>query len=166
MEKTGKVQSGLLVYLKEHGRLFLLCGGLLLGIALIALGGSLMGDDPQATSTTGDMGLAELQSYEIALEKELAALCEAVAGVGQAEVMVHLERGTHTLFATDGDGKTVTVGTGSAQNALQSALLSPKVAGVGVVCRGGNDPAVQQRLTELISTTLDIPSNRVFITGK
>ncbi len=158
--------GGLLGFLRERGRLVLLVGGLLAGVLLIVLGGMLGSDDKAKDTVQDGEGVAALQAYETALEKELEALCESVAGVGHAQVMVHLEGGAQTRFATDKDGKTVTIGTGSAQSALQSTLLSPTVAGVGVVCRGGNDPGVQKKLVELISTTLGISSSRVFVTGK
>lgn len=157
--------GGLWGFLQERKRLLVLMGGLLAGVLLIVWGGTLTQSDSSETQESGE-DLSALQAYEATLEKELETLCESVAGVGHAEVMVHLESGTQTRFATDKDGKTVTIGTGSAQSALQSTLLSPTVAGVGVVCRGGNDPSVQKKLIELISTTLGISANRVFVTGK
>ena len=155
---------GVLGYLKKNGRLVLLGLGVLVGILLIAIGGSFSKEEQPGSES--DQSLSDLQAYESALEKELAELCSAVAGVGQVEVLVHLESGTRTQYATAADGKPLTVGTGSSQQALQSTLLSPKVAGVGVVCRGGNRADVQQRLIELISTALDISTGRVFVTGK
>lgn len=157
---------GLWGFLKERGRLLILLGGLLVGIVLIVLGGRIGEKSENSDTSNGGEDLSALQAYETTLEKELEAICESVAGVGHAQVMVHLEGGTQIKFATDKDGKTVTVGTGSAQSALQSSLLSPTVAGVGVVCRGGNDPGVQKKLVELVSTTLGISANRVFVTGK
>ncbi len=151
-------------YLKKNGRLFLLGLGVLAGVLLIVIGGSFSEQEQQTEGT--EQTLLDLQAYESALEKELAELCSAVAGVGQVEVMVHLECGTRTQYATATDGKPLTVGTGSAQQALPSTLLSPKVAGVGVVCRGGNRADVQEKLIELISTALDISASRVFVTGK
>jgi stage III sporulation protein AG len=80
--------------------------------------------------------------------------------------MVHLQGGTRVVYATDEKGKPVAVGSGSSEQALQSTLLSPEIAGVAVVCRGGSSPAIQHTLTELLSTALGIPSNRVSIAGK
>ena len=100
------------------------------------------------------------------LEKEIKALCEDVSGVGQVEVMLRLQGGTRVLYATDEKGKPASVGSGSAEQPLHSSILMPEVAGVAIVCRGGNSPTVQKTLTDLVSTALGIPANRVAVTGK
>ena len=110
--------------------------------------------------------LEELIAYETQLEKEVAKLCSEVAGVGQVEVMLHLQGGTRVLYATDEKGKPASVGSGSAEQPLHSAVLLPEIAGVAIVCRGGSSPHVQKTLTDLISTALGIPTSRVAVTGK
>ena len=40
-----------------------------------------------------------------------------------------------------------------------------RIEGVGVVCVGGNDPAIRRELTELISAACGIRSNKIFVTG-
>ena len=166
MEEKKKAPSGLLGFLGARGRLWLLLGGLLCGIFLIVLGSSLQETDASGTASTHTYDLAQLQSYEQHLEKEIAALCDEVAGVGQSEVMLHLKGGTRVIYATDEKGKPALVGSGSAEQALPSTVLLPEIAGVAVVCRGGNSPSVQQTLTTMISTALGIPTNRVSVTGK
>jgi hypothetical protein len=108
----------------------------------------------------------DLAAYQKALEEELAALCEAVAGVGKVDVMVTLGSGCRVVYVTDGSGKIATTGTGSAQRAVYRTLQPPTVVGVGVVCKGGDNPHVQRALTDLVSTTLGITTNRVFVAGK
>ena len=165
MEQKKRTPSGLLGFLGAHGRLWLLLGGLVCGIFLILIGSSM----EQGESNTQEgyaEDLAALQAYEKALEKEIADLCDEVAGVGQSEVMVRLQGGTRVVYATDEKGKPVTVGSGSSEQALPSTVLSPEIAGVAVVCRGGSSPAIQHKLTDLISTALGIPANRVIVAGK
>ena len=89
-----------------------------------------------------------------------------MAGVSHVEVAVTLGSGTRVAYATNEKGELETVGSGSAQKPVYRTVEPPLVAGVGVVRRGGNDPHVQSALTELLSTTLGIPANRVFVTGK
>ena len=165
MEQKKKSPSGLMGFLGARGRIWLLIGGVLCGIFLLLLGSSMQQKEITA-STDHTEDVAALQEYEKTLEKEIAALCDEVAGVGQCEVMVHLQGGTRVVYATDEKGKPMAVGSGSSEQALQSALLSPEIAGVAVVCRGGDSPTVQHTLTELISTALGIPTNRVSIAGK
>ena len=165
MEQRKNAPSGLLGFFGARGRMWLLLGGLICGIFLILLGSS-MQESEQYTPSTPVQDLDALQSYQQELEKEIAALCDEVSGIGQTDVMIHLKGGTRVLYATDEKGKPVLVGSGSSEQALPSTVLAPEIAGVGVVCRGGNSPAAQQKLISLISTTLGIPTNRVSVTGK
>ena len=164
MEKKN-ITHGIWGFLKTRGRIWLLLGGALAGLFLIVLGGSLRSEEASETpSYTED--LSALQTYEETLEKELEGLCGSVAGVGQVEVMVRLARGTRVLYATDSNGSPGSVGSGSGEQALYETLLTPEVAGVGIVCRGGDNPKIQQTLTDLVATALNISSNRVSVAGK
>jgi stage III sporulation protein AG len=165
MEQRKKPASGLWGFWGARGRIWLLLCGVIGGIFLLVLG-SAMQETQESASAARTEDLSAMQSYEQHLEKEIAALCDEVAGVGHCEVMVHLRGGTRVIYATDEKGKPVLVGSGSAEQALPATVLTPEIAGVGVVCRGGEKPAVQQTLVELISTTLGIPANRVFVAGK
>lgn len=166
MQQTKKQLSGLWVFLKSRGRIWILLGGVVAGIMLILLGGSIGNEEKEQHDKATGETLADLQSYTEALEKELEAMCAAVSGVGQVDVMVRLAGGTSIIYAEDGSGKPVTVGSGSSQSPLYATLHTPTVAGVGIVCRGGNDPEVQRKLVQLVSTTLDISASRVYVTGK
>lgn len=165
MENTKK-KAGILVFLKSRGRIFILLGGLVAGIALLLVGNAFVDKEENATGNITNETLTELSAYEKALEDEISKMCAAVSGVSHVDVMVRLSGGTSIIYAADGNGKPSTVGSGSSESALYSSLLSPTVAGVGIVCKGGNDPAIQQKLIELVSTTLNISSARVFVAGK
>ena len=152
-------------FLRGKGKMILLVAGALLGILLLAFGGSgeKTGDAAESASYTD---LAAIEEYRAALEREIATLCDAVAGVSSVEVMVTLSDGGRMHYATDAGGDPATVGSGSAEKALPEALQPPTVAGVGVVCRGGDNPAVKQALTDLLSTALGISAARVSVVGK
>ena len=167
MGEWSKKSRGFFTFMKTKGRLWLLLGGAMLGVLLLLFGG--MGSTAKEEVDAPDAMIervSELQNYEAQLEKELEAICEAVSGVGETEVMVTFESGYTVQYQKNGDNDPATVGTGSNEEALFHTLVPPEVAGVGIVCRGGNSPTVKETLTELISTTLGIPSNRVYITGK
>ena len=159
---------GLFAVIRARGRTVLLLCGALLGLLLLLFGG---GTDRKSTASDDEAdvlatGSERLACYESALERELEALCEAVSGVSDATVMVSFESGYSVHYEKDGDGDPTVVGSGSYAEALYDTVKPPTVAGVGIVCRGGNDPVPCRTLTELVSTTLGIPSSRVFITGK
>ncbi len=166
MENTNRKGTGIWGFLKARGRLWLLLGGALAGILLILLGGAMSEKETQTQTELGTEEASALTAYEEALEKELAHICGEVAGVGQVDVLVHLAHGSRVVYSTDGDGKTTTIGSGTGEKALYETLYSPSVSGVAIVCRGGNDPAIQQKLTDLVSTALGISAARVCVAGK
>ena len=50
------------------------------------------------------------------------------------------------------------------EHALAVTEIEPKVKGVIVICSGGENPIVKQRIAEAVTTALNIPSKRVCIT--
>ena len=50
------------------------------------------------------------------------------------------------------------------ERALAVTEVQPTVKGVVVVCPGGEEPVVQQRIISAVTTALDISSKRVFVT--
>ena len=144
----------------------MLLGGALLGIALLLFGGMSTEREVEQEPDTLTAREEELSRYEQRVEEELEVLLESVGGVRDVLVMVTFESGYTVRYAKDGEGDPVTVGSGSNEEALFATVVPPPIAGIGVVCHGGNDPGVRQTLTELISTALGISSNRVYITGK
>ena len=167
MESKPIKSHGFLDFVKSKGRLWLLVGGAVLGLALLLISSGIGNTDKgESISEEQANDAAQMAAYQTALEEQLRSLCDAVTGVDKVEVMVTLSEGYRTVYATDENGKPVSTGSGSAQHALAETVKPPAVAGVGVVCRGGNDPRVQKELVELISTALGIPTNRVSVTGK
>lgn len=170
MEKKtgeGRIGRGFFSFLKGRRRLWLLLGGGVLGILLLLLGaaGGTQKSEVESTEPLGSR-VSELAAYQASLEKEIERLCEAVAGVSDCTVKVTLSRGYTVSYTEDGDKNPVTVGSGSSEQALFESLSPPVVAGVGVVCRGGQNPTTEQLLVELVSTALGISSARVCVTGK
>ena len=166
MEQKKKAPVGLLGFLGARKRFWVLLGGVLAGLFLIVAGGMLSEQESTAGSARHEEDLDRLISYEAQLEKEIAGLCSEVAGVGQVDVLLHLQGGTRVIYATDEKGRPASVGSGSSEEALHSTVLLPEIAGVAIVCRGGNSPHIQKTLIDLVSTALGIPTSRVAVTGK
>ncbi|MFA5561725.1 MAG: hypothetical protein WDA00_03715 [Eubacteriales bacterium] len=121
----------------------------ILGIALVAYGGSLSnrGERPDPAADGGT--LQEAERYRAALEAELEALCGRIRGVGEVHIMVTLEGGGSYRYS----GSTLT---GSDM---------PAVRGVAVVCSGGGDPAVALEVSALLTSLLGIGSHRVHVSA-
>lgn len=109
----------------------------------------------------------EESDYQKQLEQELQELIEQIDGAGTTIVMVTLESGEETVYATDTQS-------GQVQNqethvlledgtALEETVYFPQVCGVAVVCDGGGDVRVASRITELVRALLDLSSNRICV---
>ena len=108
-------------------------------------------------------------SYEKELEEKLREIISRIQGVGDVTVMLTIE-GTETrIYASDtteSDTKTETetVVVGS-KEALLQAIKYPEVRGVLVVCTGGDKPSIQEKVVNAVSTVLDIPTSKVYVTN-
>lgn len=145
------------------------CGAL--GLLLLLYGGGYFtGEEENVKSYTGDS--AALIEYTKAVEESIRDLCSGVSGVSNVSVAVTLENGFEYVYAADSEVRNgeseytyITVGSGSREGTVYITEKPPKIGGVGVVCRGGDDPAVQRKLISLISAAYNVPSNKIYIIG-
>lgn len=154
MEKEPKKPLGQKKYLLL-GLLFVL------GLCLLVLGGSSAGK----VASGKEEALPDAESYRLALTEEVEALCRQVKGVGHATVLVSLAGGYEYVYARDGDGDCVSVGSGSGKQAVVESVLPPRIAGIGIVCEGGGNAAVKEALTALLSAALGVGANKIYITS-
>ena len=167
--------------LAEHpaARRWILIGGIA-GIALIFLSGLFTGGESAAENGAPETGrLVSAQEYAAGLQQELAALISGMEGAGDAQVLVTLDRSSEQIYATEerssartesagSDGESETTyfsvrGSDGSEQALPLTELQPVIRGVVVVCPGGGDPAVAERITQAVTTALDISSARVCV---
>ena len=128
---------------------------------------------PQEEPT--DTATLSASQVEQALEERITALLSRTEGVGQCQVMVTLEHGAQFVYATDqsttatageqtsGSEKTLVVETDAGPVGLLVTEVQPAVKGVAVICDGGGDPAVQERVSALVTAALDISARRVCV---
>ncbi|MBR7092983.1 MAG: stage III sporulation protein AG [Clostridia bacterium] len=153
----------------------------MLGVVLIALSGFLSHDSAPAVS-----GMTT-QQYVEQLEEKLCRVISRIDGAGECSVMITLENGVEYLYATEGktgssraeksngsgsdltqadtsQDSVILIDTGNGKQGLLVTEIQPTVKGVVVVCAGGDRPAVQQRVTQAVTTVLHISSSRVCVT--
>ena len=148
----------------HHKQLLILLGALV-GVGLLLFGGAWSSDREDETVLPSEDTGESLTEYQRTLESEIRTLCQKVSGVDQVTVAVSLEGGFETVYATEGeDGSYVIVGSGSSASPLVLMQARPKIAGLGVVCRGGSSPTVQRELIALLCATYDLPANRIYVT--
>ena len=101
------------------------------------------------------------------LEAQLQDLIGQIDGAGATTVMVTLETGEETVYATDTQsGQTQSQETHVLLDdgtALAQTVYYPQVCGVAVVCDGGGDVRGAARITELVRALLDISSTRICV---
>lgn len=160
----------------------------IIGIALIFFSGFIKSEkkdqevNQKAESTSID-------DYVKQLEANLTNMVSCIKGAGDCKVMVTIESGAQTIYATEGkkntedtedssngelkrrqksddsETKYITVkGPNGEEEALAITEVQPTVKGVVVVCSGGDDPEVQQRIINAVTTALNITTKRVCVT--
>ena len=147
--------------LKGKGRLWAVFTLAALGILLIITGGCVSDrGDTQTVSLSGN----SVTEYEARLEAKIKNLCENVKGVSGVTVAVSLSGGYENVYAQNGSEDYVLVGNGSSESGVFLNERSPQINGIGIVCRGGGDPKIQQELLSLVSAACGVGKNRIFIT--
>ena len=138
-----------------------------LGVLLLVFGGSFEGKEKEEAGMTVP---SDVEAYGREIEERVTALCSTVAGAGESRVTVTLEGGYEALYAVNSQSNStgsrrefVMSGSGSSEEPLLLGYTTPSVAGIGIVCEGGNDPLVRKTLTELVSATLGISSSKIYV---
>jgi len=116
----------------------ILAGLLLLGFAKCGSG-----------ETSKSEGEAEISAYAQMLEERLEELLGQTSGVGECRVLITFEQSFEKIYA-------------SGKSNLQT-VRQPEIRGVAVICRGGNDITVQERVRETVSVALGIGWDRVSV---
>ena len=127
--------------------------GFVIGIAMLIFGGS--------DGVKEEIPKDSIDVYMTSVEERLEDLCEAVTG-GEVRAFVSYEGGFSYSYALDSRGGVITVGSGSAKEAVVESVSMPEISGVGIVCRGGSYN--EGELLELVSSSLGIGKNKIFIT--
>ena len=137
----------------------LVCMGLA-GLLLLAVSSWLPADSSTQSAAPAAM-TDSTADYAAELETRLTALISRVEGAGKTAVMVTLESGSESIYATDTDSD------GSSTHVLLDGLVetveTPRVLGVAVVCEGGGSAAVQSRVTALVQALTGIGTNHITV---
>lgn len=143
----------------------LLCIGVA-GMLLLAVSAWLPAEPEPERETDAQPG--DAVSYEASLESRLTAMIEQVDGAGRTRVMVTLYNGEESVYATDtdsgADGTTSTSHVLVGGGALLETTVSPQVLGVAVICEGGGEATVQNRVSALVETLTGVGANHITVT--
>lgn len=162
---------------KKKAKLFLILG--IAGIALIFLADVIK---PNEQKSKDKVKIEELNvntdSYKEQMQSELVSILSKINGVGNVNVMLTIEGSTEYVFAEEYNTKTdksgdkttqdyqnkyVIVDKGNGKDALVKKILRPKVSGVVIVCDGGDNPSVKEKIYQAAVAVLNIPSNKICV---
>lgn len=173
---------------QDHIRKILVFAGIG-AIALIFLSGFFSRGQPkEAVPETVQKSVVSTEEYISGLEQSLTRLIGGIDGVGEVDVMITLEKGVEYVYATEEKKSRQTTenkaadqdirnqaqdqvetsyiivkDADGAQKALEVTEVQPVVKGVVVVCGGGDNPTVQQNVTQAVTTALNLSSARVCV---
>lgn len=126
--------------------------------------------------------------YKQSISEELGNMISSIEGAGKTKIMVTLGGTVRNIYATDTDinDKDSAKKTGENQNtdkqntekkkyilvrekdgsekALSLGQLVPEIKGVLVICEGGDNEQVRERITDAVSAALNITRSHICVT--
>lgn len=144
----------------------------LIGIVLI-FASDLLSSSDKKVKEDNSKGIS-YEDYNKDLEDKLTTLISSIEGVGECQVMVTLENTAESVYATDVEIKNDDSSVNQkdkyviydSENGETPVLIKeylPRVQGVTVVCTGGDNTAVREKIIEAVTSLFNIPTNRVSV---
>lgn len=156
----------------------------MIGIVLIAFSGK-SGDDKKteqkSVKTDDTLAESQTQTYKNNITEELEEILEKVDGVGECSVFLSVEGTAEYIYAENLERSQEYSSNGSNENyqseivmvddsgsdkALVKKIIHPTINGVMVVCKGGGNITVKERVIKAVSTALDMPYGKICVEGK
>lgn len=151
-------------------KIFLLLA--LLGVVLVLLSSSFASGNKKESKM--EQTTCDYAAYTEVLESRLQTTIASIDGVGECKVMITLKKSGESIYAKNSESKTdassssrddsyVLYDSEDGESPLLIDAYFPDVQGVAVVCSGGGNHAVQEKIIETVSSLFGIPSNRISV---
>ena len=141
---------------------------IVLGIFIIILSNS--GGEKQSEEVNFES--LDPAKYAKEVEERVEALCNRIDGVRSTYAVVTLKGGYKAIYATDSQfgsssskNSTVIIGSGASEKPLLVGYENPEIAGIGIVCSGGDDYNVRKNIISVVSSAFNLSSNKIFVSG-
>lgn len=143
--------------IKSKKGIFLLIIGVIIGLMLI-----FYDSNSNQTKKTDISNSESIEQYTSVLEEKLEKILNEISGVENTKVMLTLESGSEYIYASDDTNTNEKHIIVDNELVLVKEYL-PKIKGVAIICKGGNDPIIKSKITDLACSVLGIYSTRVFV---
>lgn len=166
-----KISDALTKLLKSDKKIkvFVLLG--VLGIGLIVLSDVIPAKSEKQTDSSSDQNYSD---YIEATEKRTENIISSIDGVGKCKVMITISDTNESVYAKN---KEESGGNGNYSNTDEYVLYDgadgdtpvlikqyfPKIQGVVVVCDGGDNKVVREKIIAGISSLFDVPANKITV---
>ena len=108
------------------------------------------------------------------LEKNLTEVISSIEGVGNCKVMITLDHLEESIYATNYESKKdedsenykdeyVIYDSNNGEEPVLITKYLPQVQGVTVVCSGGDDVLIKEKIVDAVTALFNISSNRVSV---
>ena len=150
--------------------IWLLLAGGVIGVALILFGTQTAGVEKSTAvqENAQERKEDEIVRYQEYLEMRIEELCASM-GLCEVSAIVTIDGSFQEIYAVEKKGDTenyVIVGSGTSASPLLLSRESPKIMGIGVVCREPIDAVLQNELLLLLGNAFCTPTSRISITVK
>ena len=155
----------------------------LAGIILIFFSSFITGKD--TGTEPNNIPQLSIEEYRTSLEKSIKEIVKEITGSKNATVVVTLESGLRYKYANVTEGSSAdktesdTVSTSSeikqgyitvktpdgGEQALLITTQMPEIRGVAIVCVGGDNAVITEKIENAVTAALNITSQRVHIAG-
>ncbi len=145
---------------KQKGGIIILA---FLGILLIVFSGQIGHPSDEKAETVQEY--TDVSFYTGYLENRIGDLCRSIEGIQEAAVFLTLDCSSEYVYSEDGASDYLILSGSDGEQAIMLCEIYPKVRGVAVVCTGGDLPRIRETVTELLSASLGLPSNKIKVAG-
>lgn len=135
-----------------------------IGMLLIVFSGGSSEEVPEKNSDAE--AFSQNDAYEARLEKRLEEILSGIQGVGDVRVMITLSSSEEYVYAEETDTSAdrqqreyVIADKGG----IVTKVNSPALTGAVIVCEGGGNSQVCEKVYEAVSVALGLPSNRICV---
>lgn len=152
----------------SNKKIWIIVVGLAVGLGLITWGSGVTSVDSESEKEV-KKEMSEI-SYADKMEEKLEGFLGSIDEIESVRVFLTYDGGNEYEYAEKGKN-----GEGAADYLIiknddgeEAAIIKeiyPKIRGVAIVCTGGNSPTVKEKVTELVSAALGIPTNKISVAG-